>query len=486
MARSGLGAIALVFGMFACGRTELDERFNTAVESAVGVGSTGGMASTSGIRSIGGAPATGGGQVTGGMSTSGSAVAGATQASGGRQTGGISGALSSMGGLSNATGGRTDTLASTGGTVSTVTTGGGSGSAGRTGGTTATGGATITGGVSTAGGGRTIGGGGTTRGGTVATGGMVLGGMSATGGASTGGITVAGGVNATSGVSTTGGITSMGGVGTTLGTSTNGGFAATGGLSLTGGAITTGGTAGTATAVCGNGIVEMGEACDLGNANFDRPAIQITQNALGFAAPPYARVASGADFYGYVSASGHTGLEAIGASRILLYLDKTSSLLSLVMEHGADNTTTGLDGSGRVQMRLSGLPTTTKVAVSDDANELTMTSTTTALGDWGWSNNTDGGVLTGLTFPGNWEVMLSPVFLRGITVWTWVQSNGALVSLDLLQPIIIKAYNSPTACRRDCTLPRCGDGILDGGELCDDGNTLDGDGCAGDCRSFSN
>ncbi|MEZ4440657.1 MAG: DUF4215 domain-containing protein [Polyangiaceae bacterium] len=32
-------------------------------------------------------------------------------------------------------------------------------------------------------------------------------------------------------------------------------------------------------------------------------------------------------------------------------------------------------------------------------------------------------------------------------------------------------------CRTDCSLPRCGDGIVDPGEICDDGNVVDGDGC---------
>jgi cysteine-rich repeat protein len=33
-------------------------------------------------------------------------------------------------------------------------------------------------------------------------------------------------------------------------------------------------------------------------------------------------------------------------------------------------------------------------------------------------------------------------------------------------------------------LPRCGDGILDGGEVCDDGNNTSGDSCASDCESL--
>ena len=36
-------------------------------------------------------------------------------------------------------------------------------------------------------------------------------------------------------------------------------------------------------------------------------------------------------------------------------------------------------------------------------------------------------------------------------------------------------------CRNDCTTERCGDGILDPGEECDDGNTADGDDCTSEC-----
>src|SRR5262245_20569346 len=33
------------------------------------------------------------------------------------------------------------------------------------------------------------------------------------------------------------------------------------------------------------------------------------------------------------------------------------------------------------------------------------------------------------------------------------------------------------ACEHDCTLPACGNGILDPGEQCDDGNLVSGDAC---------
>jgi cysteine-rich repeat protein len=48
----------------------------------------------------------------------------------------------------------------------------------------------------------------------------------------------------------------------------------------------------------------------------------------------------------------------------------------------------------------------------------------------------------------------------------------------------ITALDSPSACRTNCTVPRCGDGILDGGEVCDDGNVIGGDGCSVDCKSL--
>jgi cysteine-rich repeat protein len=153
------------------------------------------------------------------------------------------------------------------------------------------------------------------------------------------------------------------------------------------------------------------------------------------------------------------------------------------MVHGIDNNTTGQSQPpGQVQMLFSGLPGTTSVAVSDDPDELNMTSTTTAAGTWGFSGNSDGGVLDGLTFPGGWEIQVSPAFLRGITTWTWVQGDGSFVTLEPTQPLTIRASRAPGRCRVDCTLPFCGDGILDGGEICDDGRPSNG--CADTCLSF--
>ena len=37
------------------------------------------------------------------------------------------------------------------------------------------------------------------------------------------------------------------------------------------------------------------------------------------------------------------------------------------------------------------------------------------------------------------------------------------------------------ACRSNCRIAHCGDSVTDSGEACDDGNTVDGDGCSADC-----
>ena len=40
----------------------------------------------------------------------------------------------------------------------------------------------------------------------------------------------------------------------------------------------------------------------------------------------------------------------------------------------------------------------------------------------------------------------------------------------------------PNACRSSCAEAFCGDGVVDTGELCDDRNTVSGDGCSAECR----
>eukprot|EP01098_Paradermamoeba_levis_P005306 TRINITY_DN224_c0_g2_i4.p1 TRINITY_DN224_c0_g2~~TRINITY_DN224_c0_g2_i4.p1 ORF type:complete len:693 (-),score=271.31 TRINITY_DN224_c0_g2_i4:3-2081(-) len=42
--------------------------------------------------------------------------------------------------------------------------------------------------------------------------------------------------------------------------------------------------------------------------------------------------------------------------------------------------------------------------------------------------------------------------------------------------------SAPNACRTTCCLPKCGDGVVDLGEQCDDNNTIAGDGCDPSCK----
>jgi cysteine-rich repeat protein len=63
-----------------------------------------------------------------------------------------------------------------------------------------------------------------------------------------------------------------------------------------------------------------------------------------------------------------------------------------------------------------------------------------------------------------------------------VSAVNIFYALDMDAPVTVRANDAPSACRLDCTVPRCGDGILDGGETCDDGNNVDGDGCNADCH----
>jgi hypothetical protein len=367
-------------------------------------------------------------------------------------------------------------------------------------GTGGTGGINRTGGTVVGVGGRSSSGGTTVSGGTLGFGGLPTGGSSGGGAGGAGGTFVTGGTVGAGGQIPTGGQSGTGGSG---GAIAAGGSIGAGGLVLLGGTInaggmpgsggvTTGGTTGQggATVVpltCGDGIIDPGEQCDLGADNKDAPAFLVTQAGRSFAATPLVRDVTCTEFYDYRSASSHTGLEELGVSRILFHLYRPDFGLSLIFFHGVDEDSTGLQqpDSG-VYMDFSGLPDTTFVAVVDDdvRDELWMESTPgTATGWWNFKNNTDGGAFSGLPFPGDWKIELKPTFAKGISLWTWVQSDVSNVDLDLAAELTIEAHSSPSQCRTNCTIPYCGDGILDGGELCDPGVPT-GYYCSDDCQSF--
>lgn len=237
---------------------------------------------------------------------------------------------------------------------------------------------------------------------------------------------------------------------------------------------------------CGDGRRAGAEACDLGAANGDTPAFRITQpSGTNIGTDAIVRPRTVQQFYDYRSASSHTGLEVVNESRIYLFADANTGRLSLVLTHGIDFDGTNVSQpQSTVEMDLVGLPPGVGVDVVDDApSEFFLGATPgTAFGRWSFNRNSDGGALGPLPFPGRWRITVTPRFQAGISTWGWVKDDGTRIALNRAQPITIEALDTAASCRADCTVPRCGDRRFDAGEVCDDGNTTDGDGCSADCR----
>lgn len=220
--------------------------------------------------------------------------------------------------------------------------------------------------------------------------------------------------------------------------------------------------------------------------NGDTPAFRITQpSGTRIGTDAIVRPRTVQQFYDYRSASSHTGLEVVNESRIYLFADASTGRLSLVLTHGIDFDGTGVaQPQSTVEMDITGLPPGTGVDVVDDAPSeffLGMMAGT-AFGRWRFDRNSDGGALGPLPFPGRWRITVTPRFQAGISTWGWVKDDGTRIALNRNEPITIEALDTASSCRMDCTVPRCGDRRFDAGEVCDDGNMVDGDGCSADCR----
>lgn len=235
---------------------------------------------------------------------------------------------------------------------------------------------------------------------------------------------------------------------------------------------------------CGDGFVQAGvEACDLGAANADRPAFLLTQGALSRPVPPLVRPQGAASFYAFGSASAHTGLEIERRSHLFLYVDSRTGALSLFTLHGIDEDATGIaQPRSRFAQRFLNMPSTTFVELADDKpEELFKNDATTIIGNWTFHRNSDGGVISGLPFPGDFSIDIESSIFDGIDGWDYLDVELQPVTLARGGTANLTASGSPSSCRIDCTVPRCGDGRLDGGELCDDGNSSSGDGCSEGC-----
>jgi len=240
---------------------------------------------------------------------------------------------------------------------------------------------------------------------------------------------------------------------------------------------------------CGDGVVHVAvEDCDLGPDNADQPAILVTQGSLERPLRPLEIDTDVVSFYAYESYSAHTGLEQEGNSRVIFSLSRGVDALSLITVHGLDIDSTGTkQPEGDVVQSLSGLPGGWFIAVTDDRpEEFFAEDEDEATGNWEFNQNTDGGAIGGLPFPGSWSIEIESSFFEGISIWEAVDGNDVeLIALDASfdTPATFTAFLEPSACSTRCKFPRCGDDYLDGGEVCDDGNTLDGDGCRADCKA---
>jgi len=237
--------------------------------------------------------------------------------------------------------------------------------------------------------------------------------------------------------------------------------------------------------VCGDGKVAGNEACDLGDQNGDRPAFLIMQpSGLAIASNSLIQPKTSAAFYNYFSASSHTGFEVARESRAYLYVDANIGRLSLILTHGIDAGPGQQQPMSQVAMKIFDLPPGFSIDLSDDPDEFVASGPSTAVGDWSFNRNSDGGILGGLPFPGAWKIQVSASFNQGVTTWGFVRDDLQRIPLSMSETVTIEAFDTSSACRKSCTIPRCGDKILDGGEVCDDGNQLGGDGCAADCASL--
>ena len=191
-------------------------------------------------------------------------------------------------------------------------------------------------------------------------------------------------------------------------------------------------------------------------------------------------------FYAYASESSRSGLEERDLSVLVLHRDTSTEALSLLTHHGIDEDATGVTlDHGLVNMDLSGLPEETELLLADEpTDEVFLDEDGEARGRWEFWRNSDGAVFGAIPFPGDWRIVVTIDLLDGIERWSFVSEDETAVTLSPDLEAVLQAFPTPSRCRLDCTIPRCGDGIVDGGEICDDGNVVDGDGCSDGCTSL--
>jgi cysteine-rich repeat protein len=229
---------------------------------------------------------------------------------------------------------------------------------------------------------------------------------------------------------------------------------------------------------CRDGVLDPGEECDVGEGPYSPPAIELHSNGIVIELEPVVGRQFATDYYGYRNGSSHTGNENKAGSKLYFYRPFDEAAVYLVTHHGIDFEDSGfVQPSGSLGFDVTELPDTFSILVSDDPGDVKEVGPTALRARWTLGQESDGFLLGGIPFPGTWHIDVEPSFFEGIESFTALSGDGYRTGLALAKTVELIASDEPGACRRDCTVPYCGDGRLDAGEVCDDGNAFPHDGC---------
>jgi hypothetical protein len=169
----------------------------------------------------------------------------------------------------------------------------------------------------------------------------------------------------------------------------------------------------------------------------------LTQEGITYSIPVLEKAQDVVAFYNYYSASSHTGYEVAYESKVFLYRNTIDNSLHLIFTHNIDYPPP--TGDGRVDFDLSGIPPGAYVSQSDDPSHAWDPPRTQEFslaypameGHWYYTDNTDGGVLSGLPLNVAWCITIDPLYFDNINRWIYHFGSGDPIELDMNKPVTI-------------------------------------------------